>query len=328
MLPKPRKRVFQINDSNIQQVLFCDNSDTEDALTLDDEDVGFLEEDCVVADTQVTHDQDTLEVTIDPPNLTPEVENLDTDSTTTSSNSTSPPLENLNLTWKKINNSSGLSNSPQNTNYGVISIESQTGSEFTPYQIFRSVANFDNFITNIVLPQTRLYAQQQGHVFQVTPPELNAYFGITLVMGYHRLPTIRDYWSTEPDLRVPYVANVMRRQRFEEIRAFLHFNDNSLMKSSSDPQHDRAFKIRPVLDHFNSSFLAALSSTQFQSIDEHMIKFKGHNILRQYVKGKPIQWGFKMWCRCDSKTGYLFECDLYLGKLVYCAFKKIVFYWF
>ena len=40
---KPRKRVFQINDSNIQQVLFCDNSDTEDALRLDDADVGFLE---------------------------------------------------------------------------------------------------------------------------------------------------------------------------------------------------------------------------------------------------------------------------------------------
>lgn len=30
--------------------------------------------------------------------------------------------------------------------------------------------------------------------------------------------------------------------------------------------------------------------------------------------GKPIQWGFKMWCRCDSDTGYLFECDLYTGK--------------
>ena len=45
-----------------------------------------------------------------------------------------------------------------------------------------------------------------------------------------------------------------------------------------------------------------------------MIKFKGHSILRQYVKGKPIQWCFKLWCRCDSKTGYLHECVLYLGK--------------
>ena len=45
-----------------------------------------------------------------------------------------------------------------------------------------------------------------------------------------------------------------------------------------------------------------------------MIKFKGHNILRQYVKGKPIQWGFKLWCRCAAKAGYLYEYDLYTGK--------------
>ena len=57
-----------------------------------------------------------------------------------------------------------------------------------------------------------------------------------------------------------------------------------------------------------------MAPTKCQSIDEHMIKFKGHNILCQYVKGKPIKWGYKMWCRCDSKTGYLFQFDLYLGK--------------
>lgn len=51
-----------------------------------------------------------------------------------------------------------------------------------------------------------------------------------------------------------------------------------------------------------------------QSIDEHMIKFKGHNIMKQYIKNKPIKWGFKMWCRCESSTGYLYHFDLYTGK--------------
>ena len=86
------------------------------------------------------------------------------------------------------------------------------------------------------------------------------------------------------------------------------------MIARDDPSHDKAFKVRPVLNYFQSSFLAAMSSKRQQSIDEHMIKYKGHNILRQYVKGKPIQCGFKMWCRCDSKSGYLFDFDLYTGK--------------
>ena len=27
-----------------------------------------------------------------------------------------------------------------------------------------------------------------------------------------------------------------------------------------------------------------------------------------------MQWGFNMWCQCDSKSGYLFEFDLYTEK--------------
>ena len=61
------------------------------------------------------------------------------------------------------------------------------------------------------------------------------------------------------------------------------------MKVPSDPLHDRAFKVRLVLNYFNESFASAMTPSQFQSIDEHMIKLKGHNIIRQYVKGKPIK---------------------------------------
>ena len=51
-----------------------------------------------------------------------------------------------------------------------------------------------------------------------------------------------------------------------------------------------------------------------QSIDEHMCKFKGKSIIRQYMKNKPIKWGFKFWFRCGAKSGYLYEFDMYLGK--------------
>ena len=110
-----------------------------------------------------------------------------------------------------------------------------------------------------------------------------------MVIGYHVLPSIRDYWSTESDLGVPCIAKVMPLNLFEKIRSYLHFNHNNLMKPKSDPGHDKTFKVQPVLDHFNASFVPAMASSQFQSIDEHMIKCKGRNILRQYMKGKPIQ---------------------------------------
>ena len=106
----------------------------------------------------------------------------------------------------------------------------------------------------------------------------------------------------------------MPLKRFEELRANVHFNYNQKMTSRDDENHDCAFKIRLVLDHFNNCFLKSISSTQQQSIDEHMVKYKGHSILNQYVKEKPIKWGFKIWCRCAAKSGYLYEFDLYTGK--------------
>ena len=51
-----------------------------------------------------------------------------------------------------------------------------------------------------------------------------------------------------------------------------------------------------------------------QSIPEHMVEFKGRSGMKQYIKSKPIKWGFKFWFRCSSKSGYLYQMDIYLGR--------------
>lgn len=35
---------------------------------------------------------------------------------------------------------------------------------------------------------------------------------------------------------------------------------------------------------------------------------------KQYMPLKPIKRGFKLWCLCDSKSGYLYKFDVYCGK--------------
>lgn len=180
--------------------------------------------------------------------------------------------------------------------------------------IFNAVTNFDRLVDAIIITESERYALQNGRPFALTSAEAKAFLGMNYVMGYHVLPTFRSYWSSDPDMGVPFIANVMPLNRFEEIRRNLHFSDNNNEPLRTQPSYDRAYKIRPVLDHFNESFQNAMSNTKTQAIDEHMIKFKGHNIMRQYIKNKPVKWGFKMWCRADSSTGYLFQFDLYTGR--------------
>ena len=78
-----------------------------------------------------------------------------------------------------------------------------------------------------------------------------------IVMGYHVLAHMQDYWSSDRDLSVPYRSNMMPLGRFEELRAYLPFNVNKQMKSLEDPARDGGFKFRSALDHFNSALSAS-----------------------------------------------------------------------
>ena len=60
--------------------------------------------------------------------------------------------------------------------------------------------------------------------------------------------------------------------------------------------------------------MKVLSNKSEQSINQHMVKFKGRSGMKQYIKSKPIKWGFKFWFRCSSKSVYLYQMDIYLGR--------------
>ena len=45
-----------------------------------------------------------------------------------------------------------------------------------------------------------------------------------------------------------------------------------------------------------------------------MCKFKGRSGMKQYIKNKPFKWGFKYWYKCDRKTGYVYQLELYQGR--------------
>ena len=317
-----KRRLFQLNNTEVNQILFCDDSDTEDVLQLDNKDIRFLESD--MATVQEPDSPDQVEVVIEA------VAAGSVQETTTeghanqatlhlSTDSPSTVFDDTTFKWKMMSASQQKSIAKKfeqlaknTTEFGKVTID--LVDDPCPYQVFEKLAEFDKFLTEIVIPESVLYSQQKGHVFSINVEEMRAFFGMQIVMGNHTLPSIRDYWSCDPTLGVPFISNIMPLKRFEELRAYLHFNNNEKMKPMNDPNHDRAFKVRPVLNHFNLCFINGMYATAEQSIDEHMIKFKGHNILKQYVKGKPVQWGFKLWCRCDSKTGYLFQFDLYTGK--------------
>ncbi|KAK9722216.1 Transposase IS4 [Popillia japonica] len=53
-------------------------------------------------------------------------------------------------------------------------------------------------------------------------------------------------------------------------------------------------------------------STQAHSVDESMVPYFGKHGTKQFIKGKPIRYGYKFWCGGTS-TGYLAWLEPYQG---------------
>ena len=101
---------------------------------------------------------------------------------------------------------------------------------------------------------------------------------IVLYTGVFCLPSYKLYWDR--DLRYDVIASKMSRDRFQFLLVNLHFVYNSTSKPVDDPEHDRLFKIRPMIK-FILQAMRQLEPKERHSVDEQVIPFKGRSHMRQ-----------------------------------------------
>ena len=58
--------------------------------------------------------------------------------------------------------------------------------------------------------------------------------------------------------------------------------------------------------------------------DEIIIAFKGRTAMSQYMPNEPHKWGLKAWCLADSKSGYMYNVNMYTGKEQWLSTKREV----
>ncbi|CAJ0961123.1 unnamed protein product, partial [Ranitomeya imitator] len=140
------------------------------------------------------------------------------------------------------------------------------------------------------------------------------YWGLVLHMGIVKKPELRQYWSTDILYQTPVFGMVMNRKRFEAIHTFLHFRDNTDILPRDDPNFDRLFKIRPVIEHFSNKFTEVYIPQREICVDESLIHFKGRLQFRQYLPSKRARYGIKLYKICESTSGYTLSFRVYQGK--------------
>lgn len=168
----------------------------------------------------------------------------------------------------------------------------------------------DDDIIDMFVTQSNQYALWKNCPNpNITAEEMRCFLAILILSDYNPVANKRLYWSSQKDTRNELVYNCMRRNSFEEIMSFFHCVDNTEMKN----EHDKMWKLRPLMDEIKKRFMKYYMPEQNLSFDETMVKYYGKHSCKQFIRGKPIRFGYKLWSLC-TVDGYLVSFEIYQEK--------------
>ncbi|XP_062393121.1 piggyBac transposable element-derived protein 4-like [Sardina pilchardus] len=136
-------------------------------------------------------------------------------------------------------------------------------------------------------------------------PEFYKFIGLIFYMGIIKMKQITDYWRKHSIFSVAFPGEMMSRDRYRTILWNLHMSDpdedlvNDAMRRAS--KHDKLFRVKPLMTTIQDACTSFYHPRKDLSV-------------RQYLKGKPNKWGFKLFVLTDSSNGYTANFNIYTGK--------------
>lgn len=137
--------------------------------------------------------------------------------------------------------------------------------------------------------------QTKEEVLDLFMDELLSFYEILLTTGYSSVPLRHMYWSNDPDVYNGAISHAMRRKHFDDIMTSIHLVD--YLKTTDNP----IYKVQLIFSALNDSY-KMLSYTKVLSVDKSMISYYGNQGCKQFITGKPIQFGYELWS-LSSPTG-------------------------
>lgn len=174
-------------------------------------------------------------------------------------------------------------------------------------------------VDNTNLNASRVIAQKPNDYYArqwspLTIPELKAFVGLRLSMEYGVIKRRYEHYFSRKTgfvFQTPGYRKVMTRDRYLAIWKFLHVVDE---EDSNIDKQDKLYKILPLLNNFICKSQENYKPDQDLSLDEGMIPAKNRLSIKQYIASKPVKWGIKSFLLCESKTGYVYNVEVYAGK--------------
>ena len=121
-------------------------------------------------------------------------------------------------------------------------------------------------------------------------------------------PYLHLYWSKDPVFGTPIFSQLMRRDRFEQIRKMIHFTNPLL----ADPTQNLS-KLDTYLNALRERYKSIYIPERDIAVDEYLSLWKGRLRFKIYIPSKRERYGVKIYMLCESATGYLRDFIVYTG---------------
>ena len=104
----------------------------------------------------------------------------------------------------------------------------------------------------------------------------------------------------------------MSLHRFRFLLCCIRFDDKATRASRK--LLDKLAPIRDLFEMFVQNCLRNYPPSEFVTIDEILVAFRGRCRFRQYIPNKPARYGIKMQAMADARTYYTCKMEVYAGK--------------
>jgi len=165
--------------------------------------------------------------------------------------------------------------------------------------------NFYDTLATHMMAYARIKYNEED--FQINAAEVMAFLAVIFWMGVHDLPRLDYYWHSNG---APlFIRRLFPERRFLAVLRYFHI---------SHPEREREqaanpfAKLEPLASTLRRNFSTHAVVAREMAIDESMIRFKGRHRLKQYMRAKPIRWGFKAWVIASDQ--FVLDFEIYAGR--------------
>ncbi|XP_051814428.1 piggyBac transposable element-derived protein 4 isoform X32 [Acanthochromis polyacanthus] len=192
---------------------------------------------------------------------------------------------------------------------------------YTPVKLFQL------FFSNDVLLTIVKNTNEHGSAHYSTPSkpwtnidlqDMFSFISVLIYMGVVKCSSYTDYWRGSNLYSLQFPKRVMAGRKFLRMIWALHLNSAAMDAENEGRRGTAAFdrlgKIKPLYDEMREACKRNYHPNQEIAIDERMVASKARIGLKQYMKSKPVRWGYKLFVLADSKAGYTWDFFVYEGK--------------